>query len=95
MDAGFADEVRKSKQPTEVWKRIFNLPCTDERYLRATETEILEDLVREVAIRHREEWESEDRAEATLLEFRKKRFLDPDFEARWKRDTERELKKPR
>lgn len=89
LNNDFQEYVGKSNSAREIWRRYYNLPRTDPRYLSATDIDILEDLVSILANKHSEEWN--DPSNPVFNEFRKKIIIDPEHEKRWKEQAEKAL----
>jgi hypothetical protein len=59
-----------------IWKRKYNLPCNDPRYLAATYTEIIQDVLEDTVGRFVEEFDSSDEEMNAKL---REQVLNPNF----------------
>jgi hypothetical protein len=76
LSASFQKEVDRYKRVVKIWKRKYNLPGNDPRYLTAPYNIILDDVLENVVGDYVEEFESYDEETNRKL---KEQLLNPNF----------------
>lgn len=89
IDQKFQERVREAKVDiTFWWKRKYNISRSDERYLNATEDQMLEDYIDEKIALYLDEFDDNPEGERII----RGRALDPEFDKKEQEKFKRQLK---